>query len=283
MNFRNLLLVFLLATLAACSQGKAPESETVAAAAESAETTEPAAAESEEAPSAEAVEQAAIDTVAESAGIEEEAAETEEIVLAEDKSAAESAPAPAWKYQEGQHYNRLTTAQGTSSPPDKIEVAEIFWYGCPHCFSFEPYLEKWKPNLANDVAFVRIPVIWNPTNQIHARAFYTAQALDVSEEFHIAMFRAIHVNNKPMASEAMIQELFEKLGVDAAVFKQTFSSFAVNGNIKRAGNFTERYQIRSVPLLVINGTYKTDAPAVTSFDQMLDVANELIERERQDK
>ncbi|MGI9307821.1 MAG: DsbA family protein, partial [Gammaproteobacteria bacterium] len=86
-----------------------------------------------------------------------------------------------------------------------------------------------------------------------------------------------------MTSEAELQELFEELGVDGEIFRQTFGSFAVNGNIKRAGNFTQRYQIRSVPLLVINGKYKTDAPGVTSFEEMLSVAEELVERERQEK
>ena len=97
------------------------------------------------------------------------------------------------------------------------------------------------------------------------------------------MFKAIHNDNEPMSTEASIQELFASLGVDPEVFKQTFGSFAVNGNIKRAGNFTQRYQIRSVPLLVVNGKYKTDAPEVKSFDQMLAVADELVERERQEK
>ncbi|MGI9308442.1 MAG: hypothetical protein ACR2P6_04200, partial [Gammaproteobacteria bacterium] len=181
MKFRNLLLVFLLVTLGACSQeAPAPEPADDATTAEvgSAAT---ATETQDEAPSAEAVEQAAIDTVSESAGIEEEEAAADEIVLTEVEEAAATTTAPVWKYEEGKHYNRLTTAQGTSSPPEKIEVAEIFWYGCPHCYNFEPHIESWKATLPTDVAFVRIPVIWNPTNQIHARAFYTAQALDVTE------------------------------------------------------------------------------------------------------
>ena len=93
---------------------------------------------------------------------------------------------------------RLTSAQGSSSPAGKIEVAEIFWYGCGHCYNLEPVITDWVKTLPADVNFVRIPVMWNPTNEIHGRVFYTAEALGKRPQISTAMFRAIHIDNKPM-------------------------------------------------------------------------------------
>jgi thiol:disulfide interchange protein DsbA len=70
----------------------------------------------------------------------------------------------------GTHYQRLSPTQPTSSSPDQVEVAEIFWYGCPHCYTFDPYLENWKETLAEDVNFIRIPAVWNNVLQTHAKS-----------------------------------------------------------------------------------------------------------------
>jgi len=174
----------------------------------------------------------------------------------------------------------LTTAQGTSSPPDKIETAEVFWYGCPHCFSFDPVLTQWQKELADDVRFVRIPVMWNPTNQIHARIFYTAEALGKLDEMHGPIFREIHEKNRILTSENDIRDLFKVYGVSAEEFDSTFRSFAVDSKLKRARNLTDRYKVRSVPLLVVNGKYIVKGTEVKNFDDMIEVTNELIEKER---
>jgi len=174
----------------------------------------------------------------------------------------------------------LTTAQGTSSAPDVIEVAEVFWYGCPHCFNFDPYLEKWAPKLPDDVRFIRLPVMWNPTNQIHARIFYTAEALNKLDVMHDAIFKEMHSNRKPLTSEDDIREFFSRFDVSDEEFNGTFRSFGVESKLKRAQNLTQRYRVQSVPLLVINGKYLTTGPGVKNFDDMLAVAEELMERER---
>lgn len=222
-----------------------------------------------------------IESVEETEGLEEAAAEEDEIELSEAAtSTAAAADSSDWKYKEGEHYRRLTASQGTSSAPDKIEVAEVFWYGCPHCFNFDPLLENWKKDLPADVAFVRIPVIWNPTNQVHARIMYTAEALGKIDEIHTAVFEGMHQKNKTYATEESIIELFGQFGVEETEFREVYSSFGVTSSVKRAENLTRRYGIRSVPVLVINGKYVTDAPEIKSFGDMLNVTNELVERER---
>lgn len=218
------------------------------------------------------------DVAEETEGMEANTVASTEIVLNEGATAA---PAKSdWKFKEGEGYRRMTTAQGTSSAPDKIEVAEVFWYGCPHCYDFDPILAEWKKSIAPDVTFVRIPVIWNPTNQVHARLMYTAEALGVFPQAHEAIFEAIHQRGDMLTTEADMITLFAKLGVDEAAFKEAYQSFGVTSAVKRAENLTRRYGIRSVPVLVINGKYATDAPDIKSFGDMIAVTNELVERER---
>ena len=123
----------------------------------------------------------------------------------------------------------------------------MFWYGCSHCYNLEPVLSDWVKKLPADVSFVRIPVMWNPTNEIHGRIYYTAEALGKLDQINPAMFKAIHVENRPMTEEKDILAFFEQNGVSAADFNKTFRSFAVESQLKRAKDLTVKYQVRGVP------------------------------------
>jgi len=286
-SYRNLLMAAILILVSACGSGS--ETDQTVAIEPAAEATVEAAtevpAESEATvDSEEAAAIATVEVVEESAGDTDTttSAADEEIVLAKSEPEADEQDAPQWQFSEGQHFTKLTTAQGTSSAPDVIEVAEVFWYGCPHCFNFDPYLDKWTPALPDDVRFIRLPVMWNPTNQMHARIFYTAEALKKLDVMHSAIFKEMHVNRKSLTSENEIQEFFARFDVSEEEFNNTFRSFPVENNLKRARNLTvERYRVQSVPLLVVNGKYLTTGPGVKNFDDMLAIADELVERERQ--
>lgn len=227
--------------------------------------------------------QTAVAEVAEPASIAAEPAssgseERRDIVLAQ----ADSAPASG-RFELGTHYQRFPAAQGTSSSPDLIEVAEIFWYGCPHCYTFDPYLENWRKNLPDDVSFVRIPAVWNSVLQIHARAFYTAEALDVVAELHSPIFREIHNNQNSLDSQEALAEFFGQHGVEADAFNAAYESFAVNTKLNRADELSRRYRIASVPTVVINGKYTTDAGMAGGYDELIDLIDDLVATERADK
>lgn len=227
--------------------------------------------------------QTAVAEVAEPASIAAEPAssgseERRDIVLAQ----ADSAPASG-RFELGTHYQRFPAAQGTSSSPDLIEVAEIFWYGCPHCYTFDPYLENWRKNLPDDVSFVRIPAVWNSVLQIHARAFYTAEALDVVAELHSPIFREIHNNQNSLDSQEALAEFFGQYGVEADAFNAAYESFAVNTKLNRADELSRRYRIASVPTVVINGKYTTDAGMAGGYDELIDLIDDLVATERADK
>jgi len=273
-HIRTFLLLACLGLLAAC--GKPSTSGTPPTAAADSQ------ASAATAPPAPVVEQPAapdITAVEESAGTGQAApAVAKDIVLAADASAT---PQGNWQYPEGDYYSTLTAAQGTSSPAGKIEVAEVFWYGCPHCYSLEPVIADWSSRLPEDVQFVKIPVVWNPTNEVHARVFYTAQALGKLPAINAAMFKAIHVDNKPVLEEADIRALFVEAGVTEEDFNRTYRSFSVESQLKRAKELTTRYKVKGVPLIVVNGKFKTDGPKIQSQQDMLAVAEELIQKERQ--
>lgn len=227
--------------------------------------------------------QTAVAEVAEPASIAAEpvssgSEERRDIVLAQ----ADSAPASG-RFELGTHYQRFPAAQGTSSSPDLIEVAEIFWYGCPHCYTFDPYLENWRKNLPDDVSFVRIPAVWNSVLQIHARAFYTAEALDVVAELHSPIFREIHNNQNFLDSQEALAEFFGQHGVEADAFNAAYESFAVNTKLNRADELSRRYRIASVPTVVINGKYTTDAGMAGGYDELIDLIDDLVATERADK
>ena len=194
---------------------------------------------------------------------------------------AQADPAPSsGRFELGTHYQRFPSAQGTSSSPDMIEVAEVFWYGCPHCYTFDPYLEDWRQNLPEDVSFVRIPAVWNPLLQVHARAFYAARALNVSDELHTAFFREIHINRNGLDSQDALADFFASHGVEREDFNAAFESFAVNNFMNRADDLSRRYRIGSVPTVVVNGKYTSDAGMAGSYEDLMELIDELIAMER---
>lgn len=183
------------------------------------------------------------------------------------------------RFQLGTHYKRLSPAQPTSSTPQQVEVAEIFWYGCPHCFNLDPYLASWQMRKPEYVNFIRIPAVWNDDLKIHARAFYTAEALGKGAEIHEPLFREIHINRNYLTSESGLRDFFGKFGVSAESFNGTFNSFSVHTKLQRADELNRRYRIGSVPTIVVNGKYVTDVSMAGGFEELLALVDELAAAE----
>ncbi len=196
------------------------------------------------------------------------------IALAFICSAVTAAP-----YEEDVDYERLGQPQPTKNK-DKIEVIEFFWYGCPHCNNFEPYIQRWKKGLASDVEFIQTPAIFRPEWEIHARVFYTAQMLKVLDKIHPAMFNAMHNARLPMSNEEQVMKLFVDNGVSEEDFKRIFKSFAVESKVRKAKSLHRSYGVNSVPTLIINGKYRTNAGLAGNNVNVLKVADYLISEER---
>ena len=185
--------------------------------------------------------------------------------------------ASAKDFDDGFEYISIRPAVPTNSG-DKVEVVEMFWYGCPHCFQFEPYLQKWLKKKPANVKFVRIPATFNPLWQLHARAFYTAEVLGVGEKLHKPMFDTYHIERNRLDSEKALRKLFVKHGVKGSDFDDVFHSFAVETKLARAIDLTKRYGITGVPSIIVNGKYRT-YKKITGHTNMLEVVDFLIRKE----
>ena len=189
--------------------------------------------------------------------------------------APEAAPTSA-KFKEGANYQKLVPAQPTSVGPGKVEVVEVFWYGCGHCYALDPALESWRAKTKPGyVEFVRVPAMWNDTLRIHARVFYTAELLGKLEELHTPIFREIHNKGNGLNTVEKITAFFKEHGVSSDEFQKAFSSFAVESKLQRADFLNRRYRIDSVPAFVVNGKYKTDVGLAGGETQLLQLIGEL--------
>ncbi len=218
--------------------------------------------------------------------VEESAAEAEPedqaIMLAQ---ASEAATTRTWKYREGTNFTRMIPTQPTVGGADKIEVAEIFMYSCPHCYDLEPHINQWAEGKDPNVRFVRIPAIFNQLAQLHAQLYYTevflAQTgkLKNPNAFRTMVFEEFHRKGNRLTSEAAIQRLFARAGVSEDDFKRTWGSFEVNQALRHAADLARRYGVASVPMVVVNGKYRTDAGSAGSYPKLIELIDELTVRE----
>ena len=165
--------------------------------------------------------------------------------------------------------------------PDKIEVTGVFWYGCGHCFDFEPMVTQWAEQLPEDVDFRQSPAMWNELMVIHAQAYYTAKALGVLEQVHQVIFDEINLRKNPLRSRDALEELFlANTDLDAETFRKAFDSFGVKSQVKQADARARAYGIAGTPELIVNGKYRVTGRAAGSKANMLKVAEQLIAQER---
>ena len=185
------------------------------------------------------------------------------------------------RYVAGTHYTELSVPVNTNDS-SKIEVIEAFWYGCVHCFSFEPLINDWASKLPEDVDFKLFPAMWNDWMKIHGQIYYAAEALDAVDLLHEHVFNAINVERNRLQNEEQIGALFVEHGISEEDFERAFNSFSVRTKVNQAEKRMQDYQIRSTPNMVVNGKYViATGAAVTTQQEMLEVVNFLVEKERQ--
>lgn len=182
-------------------------------------------------------------------------------------------------YVAGESYDLITPPVRTANP-DKIEVVEFFWYGCGHCYNFEPLIGAWKKTLPADVEFHGSPAMWNEVMELHARAYYTAEVLGVLDNMNLVIFQAMNVDGKRLTSEADIQKLFVANGVDAEDFAKAFKSFGVSSQVNQASARARAAKITGTPALMVNGKYHISGRKSGSQADMLKLADFLIAKER---
>jgi thiol:disulfide interchange protein DsbA len=166
-----------------------------------------------------------------------------------------------------------------TNDPSKVEVIEFFWYGCPHCYHFEPYIKDWLKTKPDNVVFIRQPAIFNAHWAAHAKAFFTAESLGVLDKVHDDLYDAIQNKKETLESEADLAKFFASHGVKEEDFHKAYKSFAVDAKMRQAEALAPSYGIDGTPALVVNGKYRIGASKAKSFDKMIETANELIKQE----
>jgi thiol:disulfide interchange protein DsbA len=183
----------------------------------------------------------------------------------------------AAEYQEGKHYKRIDTQK--TANPDNVEVLEFFWYGCPHCYQFEPHIKQWKKNKPANVDFYRVPATFRPLWALHARAYYALEMMGQLEKVHPYMFSEIHNNKNLLGSVDDLASFVSKHGVDRSEFVDTMNSFSVENSLRKATRKVNDYKINGVPAIAVNGKYLVTGSMAGNYDNMIKITQYLVEKE----
>jgi thiol:disulfide interchange protein DsbA len=175
----------------------------------------------------------------------------------------------------GVDYTELKPSQPVETQ-GKIEVLEFFWYGCPHCYTLEPLLEKWIPTLPADAQFRRVPAVLNQGWANDAAVFYTFEALGVLARLHRPYFDAIHGDRLNTRDSVSFNDWLQKNGVEVKKFEQTMKSFGVQSKVRRASQLSTAYRIDGTPALAVHGRFTVSAEQARTQRGMLAIVEYLI-------
>jgi thiol:disulfide interchange protein DsbA len=180
--------------------------------------------------------------------------------------------------QAAEPYQELASPLPTSVS-DKVEVVEMFWYGCNHCYNLEPVMQEWLETKPDYVEYVRVPAVFRDNWVPLARAWYVIDTLELGDRVHMNLFKALHVKKLNMNNEGLLRRFFENEGVSAEQFDQVFNSFSVDSMVRNAARLTREYKITGVPAIIVNGRYITSVTLTGSHDALIEQINTLAARE----
>ena len=183
---------------------------------------------------------------------------------------------------EGKNYHRLQNPQPVETGK-KIEVIEFFSYGCPHCAELEPYLDTWLAKAPADVAFRRVPVMFQQRWVPLAKIYYTLDALGVESKLSPDVFKAIHGSGTALWDTSKFYDWAASKGLDRKKVEEVYTSFAIDGKVKRAMQLARQYNVQSVPLVVVDGKFVTSSSDVGTHTQLPSAIDELIPKARAER
>ena len=182
----------------------------------------------------------------------------------------------------GGHYELLDEVQPVQTG-DKIEVVELFWYRCPHCFALEPFIVEWKETIPDNAQYVPIPALLNKNWEFGAKAYYTFEALGLVEQLHGKFFDAIHLDRRNLETVEALANWAEENGADRQAIIDTFDSFAVVNKLNFSSVMSRKYGITGVPSIIVDGRYRTTISMAGSQAKLIEVINFLIDKVEKEK
>lgn len=190
-----------------------------------------------------------------------------------------AAGSTAQEFTEGSQYKRIDPPAPLTDHKGKVEVVEMFFYACPHCYELEPKLKKWLKDKPY-VDFHRMPAIAGPQWADQARAYYMIQELGKPEQMDQAIFDAIQKGGKQIYNEYSVLEFFASQGVDREKANALYLSPEIAAQVNQARVMTVKYGLRGVPAVIVNGEYVTAPYFVRNQEEMLKVLDSLVAREK---
>jgi protein dithiol oxidoreductase (disulfide-forming) len=190
--------------------------------------------------------------------------------------------ASAQELLEGKQFTRIKNPVPVDKG-SKIEVIEFFSYGCPHCADLEPEMQAWVKTIPADVQFVRYPVMFQDRWITLAKIFYTLDGLGVEQKFTPEVFTAIHKNNVNLTSDKAFFDWAASKGLDRKKVEDMYNSFAVSGKMNKAKSEAQKYNVQSVPMIVVDGKFVTATDKVGSHAALPPAINALIAKARAER
>ena len=186
------------------------------------------------------------------------------------------------KYQEGIHYVEIFPEMQTDAASDKVEVIELMWLGCPHCYDLEPKMLDYKKNHPDFVEFKQVPAMLNPTWASDGNTFYLAEILDPTGEKELItrVFQSIHDQKRRLSSPEAVKRFFVSQGFTEEQVNNARNSMAFQAKIKRAQEISASSQATSVPTIIINGKYRTSPYIAGSEENLMEIIDMLAKREK---
>lgn len=191
-------------------------------------------------------------------------------------------PAKKEGFVEGKHYVEIFPEMSTDAPSGKVEVIELMWLGCPHCYELEPTIEEYKKNLPDYVDFKQIPAMLNPSWATDAYTYFIAEILDPKGDKHLItkIFQAMHEQKRRLSKPAAAKRFFLQQGISEADYNNAKNSLAFKVKVKRAQEISAASQAQSVPTLIINGKYRTSPYIAGSNERLLQIVEMLTRQEK---
>ena len=104
-------------------------------------------------------------------------------------------------------------------------MAEVFWYGCPHCYNFKPLAEAWEAEAPDYINYVKLPAALGRSWEPHAYAFYALEAMGELDKVHDALFDALAGERRPLNTTDALADCVAGYGVNAEKSLDNYNSF----------------------------------------------------------
>ena len=192
-------------------------------------------------------------------------------------------PIIAWSatFVEGKDYQIITSSQVTHNKNKTPIIQEFFSYGCPWCYKMEASLDVWLSKMGKNIQFERIPVVFKPSWELYAKAYYAAKILALSDKMNPLLFKTIQDDKKPLDTKQAMIDFFVAQGVDKEIAKSAFeNSPTIDMHVQNGMNLMASYQINAVPAFVVNHKYKTDLQMAGSTERLLELLDYLSRKSK---